>query len=318
MKRDKLVPGIVLVVIGAAILLANFGYLEFHWDNFERLWPIFIVIIGINLVLSYNKTPWASILRITVVIVGIGLLLFGNFDNDYYYSSNSHRHVINSNNDNDGNDDDGAVGFPVKGTFNEPYAADIKVARLNISGGAVGYHLSDTTNQLFSANTSDGAGKYDFSSSVDDSVHVMDFNMNNHFHWHLGSNKNRVEFKLNPKPVWEINLETGMSGVDFDLSKFKVRNLQLHGGMAGYHVKLGAPEALTNIEVSTGMAGVDIYIPRDAACSVETDSGLSGNDFDDVPKTSDDHYQTAGYDAAKTKFHIHISGGFSGFHVKRY
>jgi hypothetical protein len=311
MKSDKLVPGIVLVVIGAAILLANFGYLEFHWDNFERLWPIFIVIVGINLVLSYNKTPWASILRITVVVVGVGLLLFGNFDNDDYYTSNRHGHAINVSK---GDNDD----FAINGTFNEPYTPAVKVARLNISGGAVGYHLSDTTNQLFSANTSEGAARYDFSSSMDDSVHVMDFDMNKHFRWHFGRSKNRVEFMLNPNPVWEINVNTGASGLDFDLSKFKVRELQIHGGMAGYHVKMGAPEVLTNIEVSTGMSGVDIFIPQNAACSVETDSGLSGNDFDDVPKISDDHYQTAGYDAAKTKFHIHISGGFSGFHVKRY
>ena len=313
MKSDKLVPGLILVAIGAAILLANFGYLEFHWDNFERLWPIFIVIVGVNLVLSYNKTPWASILRITVVVVGIGLLLFGNFDNDYYYSSNRHGNTVNVSKGDDDNDD-----FAVNGTFNEPYTPAVKIARLNISGGAVAYHLSDTTNQLFSANTSESAGRYDFSSSMDDSVHVMDFDMNKHFRWHFGRNKNRVEFMLNPKPVWEINVNTGASGLDFDLSKFKVRELQIHGGMAGYHVKMGAPEALTNIEVNTGMSGVDIFIPQNAACSVETDSGLSGNDFDDVPKVSDDHYQTAGYDAAKTKFHIHISGGFSGFHVKRY
>jgi len=319
MKSDKLIPGIVLVIIGAVILLANFGYLEFHWDNFERLWPIFIVIIGVNLVLSHNKTPWAIILRIAVVIFGIGLLLFGNFDNDDNYSSYHHRHAfrVSDNNDNDGDNDNDGERFPVKGTFNEPYA-DTKIARLNISGGATAYHLSDTTNQLFSANTSQQTAKYTFSSSTDDSIRVMDFSMRDHVGFHFGSQRNRVEFKLNPKPVWEIDVETGASAVDFDLSNFKVRDLKMHGGMAGFHVKMGAPEAITDIDVSTGMAGVDISIPRDAACSIETDSGLSGNDFDDVPKVSDDHFQTAGYDAAKTKFHIHISGGFSGFHVKRY
>ena len=311
MKSDKLVPGLILVIIGAAILLANFGYLEFHWGNFERLWPIFIVIVGINLVLSHQKTPWAAILRVTVVIVGIGLLLFGNFDNDDYYYSNQHGRVVkNSKNW----DED----FDVNGNFNEPYSPEIKFARLNISGGAIGYHLSDTTNQLFSANTSEGSGRYDFNTSTDDSVHVLDFSMNDHFRWHFGRNKNRVDFMLNPKPVWDIHVETGASGLDFDLSQFKVRELQIHGGMAGFKVKMGAPQALTNIEISTGMAGVDIFIPRDAACSVETDSGLSGNDFDEVPKVDDDHYQTEGYDAAKTKFHIHISGGLSGFHIKRY
>ena len=90
MKSDKLVPGLILVIIGAAILLANFGYLEFHPENFERLWPIFIVIIGVNLVLSHNKTPWAIILKIAVVILGVGVLLFGNFGDKYNYWSNHH------------------------------------------------------------------------------------------------------------------------------------------------------------------------------------------------------------------------------------
>jgi len=317
MKSDKLIPGLVLVIIGAAILLANFGYLEFHWDNFIRLWPIFIVMTGVNLVLSHNKTPWATILKVAVVIFGVGLLLFGNFDNDGYWSNHYWHHSRLSSN-NDGDDNDGTEKFPVNGVFNEPYTPTVKVARLNISGGAVGYTLSDTTNQLFTANTSEGTGRYNFSTAMDDSIHVMDFDMNDHFRFHFGSNKNKVAFKLNPNPEWEINVETRASGLNFDLAKFKVRELQINGGMAGFKVKMGTPVALTTIEVSTGMAGVDIYIPRDAACSVETDSGLSGNQFDDIPKVSDDHYQTAGYDQAKTKFDIHISGGFSGFHVNRY
>ncbi len=322
MKSDKLVPGIVLVIIGAAILLANFGYIEFRWYNFARLWPIFIVIAGVNLVLSHNKSPWATILKISVIIFGVAILLFGNFDNRY--SSHHHGHFYFSTNDNDNESDNDSddnnrtAKFAVKGTFNEPYASTIKVARLNVSGGATGFHLSDTTNQLFSANTSQQTGKYNFFTSIDDSVHVVDLRMRDHIGFHFGSEKNKIEFKLNPNPIWEINVETGASGVDFDLSKFKVRELKMHGDAAGFNIKMGAPEAITEIEVSTGMAGVDIAIPRDAACSVETDSGLSGNDFDEVPKVSDDHYETAGYDAAKTKFHIRISGGLSGFHVKRY
>lgn len=323
MKSDKLIPGLILVIIGAAILLANFGYLQFHWVNFFRLWPIFLIIGGVNLVLSHNKSPWATILKIAVVIFGVGLLLFGNFGDRYNFWPGRHwSNYSTDRDDDDDNSDDtttnGTVKFAVNGKFNEPYTSDIKVARLNISGGATTYSLADTTNELFSASTADNSDRYVFSTSVDDSVHVVDFKMKGHRGFNFDSDKNRADFKLNPNPEWEIDVETGASSIDFNLSKFKVRELKLHGGMAGFHVKMGAPVALTDIDVSTGMAGVDIFIPRDAACSVETDSGLSGNDFDDVPKVSDDHYETAGYDAAKTKFHIHISGGFSGFHVKRY
>ncbi len=324
MKNDKLIPGLILVIIGAAILLANFGYIEFHWYNIFRLWPIFLIIGGVNLVLSHNRSPWATILKIAVVVFGVGLLLFGNFGDRYNFWPgrhwNSYRNDDSSDDDDnsDDNADNGTQKSAVNGKFTEPYASTVKVARLNISGGATGYHLSDTTDQLFSANTTEEPNRYVFSTSMDDSVKVMNFRMKDHTGFHFGSDKNKIEFKLNPNPEWEINVETGASGLDFDLSKFKVRELKMHGGAAGFNVKMGAPLALTDIDVSTGMAGVDIAIPRGAACSVETDSGLSGNDFEDVPKISDDHYQTDGYDAAKTKFHIHISGGLSGFHVKRY
>jgi hypothetical protein len=70
--------------------------------------------------------------------------------------------------------------------------------------------------------------------------------------------------------------------------------------------------------VSTGVSGVDISVPQNAACSIETDSGLSGNDFQGFTKVSDNDYETPGFNAAKNKMHIHISGGLSGFNVKRY
>jgi len=78
------------------------------------------------------------------------------------------------------------------------------------------------------------------------------------------------------------------------------------------------PVAMTDVDVQTGVSGVDISIPQNAACSVETDSGLSDNHFEGFTKTSDNNYETPGYASAKNKMHIHISGGLSGFNVKRY
>ncbi|HEY5325874.1 MAG TPA: DUF5668 domain-containing protein [Mucilaginibacter sp.] len=326
MKNDKLLPGLVLVLIGAAILLANYGYLHFHWWNIFRLWPIFLVIGGVNLVFSHNKSPWATIIKISVVVIGLGLLFFGNFGERFnfwpgnHFSFNNNDYDSNDNDDSDNTDNNKTdVKMIGNGTFNEPYNAGIKVARLNISGGGTTYNLSDTTNQLFSAYTKDGKnGRYDLSHSMDDSVYVLDFKMRNHNGFNWDSEKNRAVFRLNPNPEWEINVETGATSLDFDLSKFKVRELKLHGGAASFTVKLGMPLTMTDVEISTGVSGVDISIPQNAACSIETDSGLSDNKFEGFNKTSDNNYETPGFDAAKNKMHIHISGGLSDFKVRRY
>src|SRR4051812_26889874 len=110
MKNDRLIPGLILVLIGAAFLLDNFGYIDFHWSNIIHLWPIFLIIGGVNLVFAHNRSPLATILKVGVVILGFGLLLFGNFSERWgwwpTYAYSWHDHHDHDNNDSDDNDDD--------------------------------------------------------------------------------------------------------------------------------------------------------------------------------------------------------------------
>lgn len=274
---------------------------------------------------SNNRSPLAYVLKVGVVLLGFGLLVFGNFGNRlgfpvYSYESRSND---DDDDDSDGNDTVGLIKLEGKSIFNEPYTADAKIAQLNISGGGTSYNLSDTTSQLFRAETTTHFGKYDFSHHNEGSTYVLNFDMKNkkggHFNFDTGDDKsNAATFKLNPNPEWDINVETGATALDFDLTKFKIRTLKLSGGAASFNVKLGQPLATTNVEVSTGMASVDINIPQNAACRITTDSGLSSTDFDGFTKMNDGNYQTPGFEAAKNKILINISGGISDFNVKRY
>jgi Domain of unknown function (DUF5668) len=333
MRNDKLIPGLILVMIGAIFLLNNFGYIDFHWGNLFHLWPIFLVIGGVNLVFANNKSPWATILKISVVVAGFALLIFGNFGNryswwprySYHYNNNDDNDDNNDSDDNNDDNNDGNKGGIVKvegsSVFSEPYNAKTRVVRLNVNGGGATYTLNDTTNQLFKANTKEFFGRYELNHHDEDSVYVMDFNMKDnkgdHFNWG-GEKSNTADIKLNPAPEWEINVETGATKLDFDLSKFKLRSLVLKGGAASFTVKVGQPLATTNVEVSTGVSEVNIEIPQNAACRIQTDSGLSSTSFDGFTKKDDGHYETAGFDAAKNKIYVHMSGGISDFKVRRY
>ncbi|MGZ3926469.1 MAG: LiaF transmembrane domain-containing protein, partial [Mucilaginibacter sp.] len=101
MRNDKLIPGLILVMIGAIFLLNNFDVIDFHWSNLFHLWPIFLVIGGVNLVFAHNRSPWATILKISVVVAGFALLLFGNHSTRYRWWP----HYTYNNNDNSSNDD---------------------------------------------------------------------------------------------------------------------------------------------------------------------------------------------------------------------
>ena len=332
MKNDKLIPGVVLVLIGVAILLANYGYLHFHWWNIFRLWPIFLVIGGVNLVFAHNKSPWATIIKIAVLVVGLGMLFFGNFGERYNFWPGSHFSWNSNDNDNDGNnsmndddndDDDnnkGDVKAAVNGVFNEPYNTNIKVARLDVSGGATSYYLSGTTNQLFTAATRDKANKYIFTTSKnEDSVFEVNFHMKDHNGGvNFDSDNSRADFSLNTNPIWEVHVNAGAAKLDFDLSKFKVKELKLNGAAGSFTIKLGDPLESTDIEVSNAASDVTILIPQNAACDIETDTGLSDNKFEGFNDVGDSRHETPGFANAKNKVHIHIKGIVSNFKVNKY
>ncbi len=330
MRNDKIIPGAVLIMIGAIILLHNFGYVAFHWANFVYLIPILIVIAGINLIFGHNnRSAWATVVKLAVVAIGFCLILFGNFGrrhngwNDYSYNFDTD------------NDDDSTGGKIVKvegsKVFDEPYTTAIKVAELNISGGGALYKLSDTTNQLFSADTK-VFGKHFvnyLTRTNSDSVAVLSYKMKNSHGFNFDfddegkkdgkyGRNNTAIFKLNPNPEWKIDVKTGATKLDFDLSKFKVRSLKLSGGAADFSVKLGQPLSATNVVVSTGMSSVSISVPTTAACRIISSTGLSSTNFEGFTKTKDNTYETPGFSTATNKLFIKMSGGMADFNVKRY
>jgi len=324
MKNDKLIPGMILVMIGAIFLLNNFGYIHFHWRNLIFMWPVFLVIGGVNLVFAHNRSPWASILKISVVVGGFALILFGNFNNNRWWS-HATWHINSDNDDNDGDDNDSDNGKVIngssKGDFSQPYDASIKAARLNISGGINTFRLNDTTSDLFKADTKEFHGRYQLLGHKEDSIYVMDFSMkSNKGNWNWGNNNenNIADISLNTKPEWEINVDAGATDLNFDLSKYKLRELKLSGGAGQFVVKVGQPLETTNINVSTGASDVTIEVPENAAVHIESSTGLSSNTFDGFTKNGDGNYETTNFDAAKNKMYIHISGGVSDFKVNKY
>src|SRR5581483_4772325 len=143
MKNDKLVPGMILVSIGAIFLLHNFGYLHFHWENFATLWPLFIIVPGVLLLLGLSHSAWAAILRGIIIVGAVLLLLFGDFGRGRFrwwphwtYHRSDDSNYDDSDDDDNGPDSAGITKISGNSVFSEPYHADVKVARLNISGGA--------------------------------------------------------------------------------------------------------------------------------------------------------------------------------------
>lgn len=333
MKSDKIVPGLILVLLGTVFLLDNYHVIDFHWGNIWHLWPIFLIMGGVNLVFANNKAPWAVGLKIGVVLLGFALLVFGRFESRWWpYSHWNMDHKgwykdddgdydnDDDDNDNDSSDSTGIVKVEGSSTYSEPFSPTATVAKLNITGGGTLYTLKDTTDQLFNAVTRERYNRYIYTHTMEGTVPVINLRMKDkkgHIEWDTDKG-NSATIKLNKNPQWDINIKAGATELDFDLAQFKIRNLIINGGAASFHVKLGQPVAQTNVEVSTGVSEVEIKVPANAACRITSNSGLSSNEFNGFDKKADNSYETQGYDAAVNKISIHLKGGVSDFKVVKY
>src|SRR3569833_86018 len=198
-------------------------------------------------------------------------------------------------------------------TYSQPFDPSIKKAKLVLNGGTCIYTLSDTTSQLMHADAMLFHSRYALTGQGEGSAYGMDFSLQSKSKTHFCKQSDSVNFKLNAAPVWDLSLNTGATELNFDLTKYKINSLKVAGSAGSFNIRMGQPEALTNIKVAVGAADVTIDVPKKAACRIEEQSALSSKTFNGFDKRDDGSYESTGYSSAQSKIVVHFSGGISDF-----
>lgn len=316
MNKEKLSRGLTLLFVGSVLLLDNLGIIDFYWQSVFSMWPVILIIIGVNLLV--RKRGIGNAVSTVVTIAALAFLFFrGTFpphnnwaifdnkewDSERPMSANSKKSRKKS-----------------RSVFTHEYNSSITTARLQIKGGAVEYEIGGLTDELFHAEATSSVGAHQLETVTTGSNANLTFSMRDteKGYWNIRGHENWAKIRLNDKPIWHISLDMGAGAAEFDLTKYKIANLNLNGGAASFEAKLGMPLEETTIAAESGVASVEIEIPRAAACKIVIKSGLSSRDFPGFTKQDDGSYTTEGYERARNRFVIHLKGGLSSFSVKRY
>jgi len=203
-------------------------------------------------------------------------------------------------------------------TYVQPFDPSVKAAKLTLNGGTSIYKISDTTSQLFRADAMLFHSRYAFNGHKQDSVYEMNLTMKSKSSTQFGKQSDSVNLKLNLAPVWDIEVNSGATDLDFDLSKYRVRDFKIKGAAGAFSIKIGQPLAQTNVSISVGAADVTVSIPKNAACRIDDHSALSSVTHDGFNKKYDGSYETAGFSSAKNKILVHFTGGMADFKVHKY
>ncbi len=327
MKFDRILWGILLLFVGGVVLLSNFDVIDFYWSNAFSFLPVFLIILGVNILFNRNNSQTGSIISLVILVVALSVLFVKGQEepsHSWWWRNVKHHVDVNDLNDrnhedNDDDDDDDNDRNYTFDNFGEAFTQGdaAKKATLELYAGAASIKLEESTDSLFIAKVKKKYGSFTLSKIATDSANTLIFKMEDRKkNW--SGNGNDINMKLNNQPIWYMNLKVGAGDLDFDLTPYKIRTLNFDGGAAEVDIKVGSLQPITDINVKTGVGDVTIKVPRGSACRIKTKSGIASKDFEGFTKMGDGVYETPNFNTPAHKIFINLSSGLSSFEVDRY
>lgn len=347
-RRNGLFWGIFLLTLGVLFLFRRAGWLDVNWHSLVDLWPLLLILAGVNIILERRSNP-AAFITTVMLAVAVPTTLFGFFSHDrdrdgFHMNWNHHDDDDDDqegmSDDDDDSDDpserdneddyraeresrDAEAGVVQTNTFTESMDGDTREAVLKLSGGAGRFIISEPTSELIKADTRQNIGTYSMTVDRDPTTRVPTIEIKpteEHQEIDLedGKFENKVDVHLNDKPVWTMDVALGAGEGDLDLSAYAVKSLKVGAGAADLDLKLGAKADLADVKLDVGAASVTVRVPKEVGCRIKKDGALNIEQLDDFTSVGGGEFISPGYEAARKKMTIRFDGGISRFKVVRY
>jgi hypothetical protein len=293
----KLFSGIVLITVGIIWLLSSLDVINLNWRDIWHLWPLIVVWIGISLL----PIPEVYRLLLNILTLGIGLLILFL---PYIDKCNrpEWKEVITTQNNEWQTD--------TISSNNICYLYD--KASLDLNAG-VSTLIFDTSHLLVAVAGSDA---FIVSVNSDTNTRTASVTAKASTRYNILDN-NAITFKLNPNPVWDMNLDIGDCSGTINLSPFKVENLSLNAGTTNIVVRLGDRIDKVKAKINAGVSDITLEIPKTMRCIIKKETVFVSSDFKGF-KQQNGKYVAEAEGAAKGTIFIEIEAGVAQIRVKRY
>jgi Domain of unknown function (DUF5668) len=323
MNSKNLFSGGILILLGILFLGKELDWFHVNWHEIFRLWPLLLIYLGLVAVLG-KSSQTSTVVTIVLLCIAIPTVIVRSCQNrvEDAFDHNGINLDLDDDDDDDkdDNDKDGDTAF--KGAnqkLSEPMSDVIKSATLDFQGGAAEFDIKETSTQLAEADADLNFGNISLKKTGDADSPKLDFALKGKTNKiNLGDdNHNKVDLKLNPNVIWDMNFEFGAGKADFDLSAYKVKNLSIKTGLTETDVKVGDKVDNLDVKVESGLTDIEFQVPTTAGCRIEIDGGLNDKDFEGFIQ-KDGHWETPDYDKATKKITIKFEGGLQSLKVRRY
>ena len=285
-------PGLVLpailVAVGVVALLGNLGLIS--TDDLGRLvdlWPLILVVLGIELVLRGTTSPEVAG-RVGIIVVAVAAVaavvyatlapaqLAGEHTADYSAPAGALQQARMS------------LDFG---------GADISIG-LGQPGGPDLYtaHVTYGSGEQPSANFDEAAG------AVTIAIHQAGLTFGNH---------RRIDVALNPGVTWTLQLSGGAANASINLSGGHLAGIGVSGGASRVTLVAPAPSGTVPMTFDGGANTVTVHRPAASPARVDVSGGASSLQADGRSQAGlgELTWQSDGYASATDRFAITVSGG---------
>ena len=299
MKSSLFFWGSFLIFLGTFLLMNNFGIFEFSFSEVVDWWPLMLIIWGVSLL----KVP-QIVKNILMALSGVllSLIIVTLFTSGFNFVDNFTGNIdISSNTNNCTN-------------YSDKPADNLKIAKLNFSGGAGSFNISDTDEYLYYLNSGSDNCVID-SDYPNDSTVVLNYSVGEGEK--ISGASRYTKLQLSNQPNWDIDISAGAANLKVDFQNLKLANLNIDAGATNADLTLSAKLPITKVNISCGAATFKIKVPKDIGCSVQGDMALSKTKFTGLTKNSAGVYISENYYESINKIDFNIDGALSKFDIER-
>jgi hypothetical protein len=303
---------LILIVVGSIFLLQNLGVLApTAWLGLWRLWPLLLVLIGIDLLLAHRRSL-AVLVGLVVAILAVGLVA-GLLDLPGLSvprqtpataaTSRAQTQTLR-----------GASQAAVTLRFG---AGQLEVGPLLNAGpddlASMTYDGPPGAAPEAQYSVANGVGRLNYQLSGRAAGGFVPFLS----HRGGGNPESRLDVNLRPDVPLSLTVQTGATQARLDLSQLRVGALDVSMGAADTWVRLPENAGMTSAHFSGGATSLTLEIPNGVAAQIRTRGGLNTVSVDQnrFPAAGSDAYRSPDYATAQNKVDIIVETGVSTIRV---
>lgn len=299
MKSGQLFWGLFFIALGVLYFTSEYNLIIYNWEFIWNFWAVVFIFWGLQLL---TKNTSGRLIVDGVFGIVLAILIFGSISNTFNGGFNS--------------DDDENYQSSV---FSSEMDTSYVFGDLEINGGAGVFLLNKVTDNLIVGTSEGDFGNYSFNENKDgDRVNLVINQEGENINHISGNFNNKLTIALNPDPIWNISLNVGAAKNRIDLSKFKVRKINLKAGVTNSKIKLGDRFEQTELNVEMGVSSLNLLIPKESGCKITGEMALMIKNLDDFTKSGDGNYYTSNYETSKNRIDININSGVSKLTIDTY